>query len=177
MRGQFIKIVAAIAAVAPLASVANAEDRDCARCGDGYSGYHSWQGPHVIDVRRPDANAQPASVQPDRYVRRHLVQTMPTELLDPSDARPPVYIVNQGGLRFGVPYFAVPTYSEGGYAYVGAYPYGAGYYYGHYRPYRALGDAVYQLGYRPYSSYGYHVPPSARVIQIAPASQRNTPAR
>lgn len=177
MRGHFIKIVAAsFAAIAPLASAATAEDRDCSGCGPAHSGYHSWPGPRVIDVRNPDAGGQG-----DFYARRYIVQTVPTELLDPSDARAPVYFVNQGGRYIhahahGAHTYAVPTYSEGGYAYVGAYPYGAGHHYGHDRPHGSHGGAVYQLGYRPYSSYSYRVPPSARVIQIGPAPGAATPA-
>jgi hypothetical protein len=126
-------------------------------------------------------------------VERHLIRTVPTQILDPSDARPPVYIVNQGpwyGHRGFGPYgyygwdwgwaYAVPTYSEGGYAYVGAYPYrGDGFYgyrsYGSAGPEQVNGRTVYQLGYRPYSSYDYRPAPSARVIEIAPATP-TTPA-
>ena len=44
-------------------------------------------------------------------------------LLDPSDARPPIYVVNQGPVYSGPGLYAVPTYSEGGYAYPYDYPY------------------------------------------------------
>jgi hypothetical protein len=163
MRGLLTSIVAA--AAVGFASAASAQS--------GYSIYNAWPGARVIHLGQPDGNAPP-----DVLVRRHLVRNVPTQLLDPSDARPPVYIVNQGGWHPHLRYYAVPTYSEGGYAYVGAYPWGVGSYYGYggIGPEQVNRSAVYQLGYRPYSSYGYRVPPTARVIQIGPQPAAPAPA-
>src|SRR5512139_2763942 len=44
-------------------------------------------------------------------------------VLDPSDARKPIYVVNQGPVYSGPGIYAVPTFSEGGYAYTTPYPY------------------------------------------------------
>lgn len=44
-------------------------------------------------------------------------------VLGASDARKPIYVVNQGPVYAGPGIYAVPTYSEGGYAYTTPYPY------------------------------------------------------
>jgi hypothetical protein len=102
-------------------------------------------------------------------------------VLDPSDARRPIYVVNQGPTYSGpgIVTYAVPTYSEGGYAYALPYPYvrtyGGWYDYGRwhhriYRPYGASLDAPYVYRpsvIRPYAAaYRYRVAPNARVIQL-----------
>jgi hypothetical protein len=92
-------------------------------------------------------------------------------VIDPSDARRPIYVVNQGPVYSGpgIISIAVPTYSEGGYAYALPYPYvrGYGWYdapgYRHWpRPY-AYGPNV----IRPYAAaYRYRLAPNARVINV-----------
>lgn len=57
-------------------------------------------------------------------------------VLDPVGARPPIYVVNQGPVYRGAGVFAVPTFSEGGYAYAPRYPYTYGPVYGPAWPYR-----------------------------------------
>jgi hypothetical protein len=65
------------------------------------------------------------------YAAPPIVVVPPTGyVLDPSDAYRPVYVVNQGPM-LPEPYIfdvAVPTYSEGGYAYPLRYPYVRSYY-------------------------------------------------
>lgn len=87
-------------------------------------------------------------------------------VLNPSDVRAPIYLVNQGPVYRGPNIYAVPTYSEGGYAfapypYVTSYPVGYGpavapYVSPSYRPY----------GAPPYGAYFYRPPPGARVIDM-----------
>ena len=104
-------------------------------------------------------------------------------VLDPSDARKPIYVVNQGPVYSGpniyavplytgaVGLYAVPTYSEGGYAYAQPYPYVKSYW-AHWRwrrPYahRRYWDPSYRpYGYPPYGAYRYRPAPGARVIQV-----------
>jgi hypothetical protein len=90
-------------------------------------------------------------------------------VLDPSDARRPIYVVNQGPTYSGpgIVTYAVPTYSEGRYAYALPYPYVrtyAGWY-----DYRRL-DAPYIYRpslIRPYAAaYRHRVAPNARVIHV-----------
>ena len=123
-------------------------------------------------------------------------------VVDPADARGPIYVVNQGPVYSGpgvlaINTFAVPTYSEGGYAYGLPYPYIRGYgdwRYGYapvYRPrhwrgrYSRLDDAygygphVYRRHvFRPYAgAYRYRPAPGARVIKVNDtAPERTTPA-
>ena len=99
-------------------------------------------------------------------------------VLDPADARPDLYIVNQGPVFDGpdVTWFAAPTYSEGGYAFDHPYPYV--YPYDRHlrsydrdgsaqrRRYSAYGDRPF--GYPPFGAYRYVAPPNARIIEIAP---------
>lgn len=116
-------------------------------------------------------------------------------VLDPSDARPPIYVVNQGPLYSGpniVTYplyvgplatLAVPTFSEGGYAYADPYPYvRTKWSYGpaRWQHRRHRGDwgarygqfpsvwrsPVYGTSAYPYAAYRYRPAPSARVISI-----------
>jgi hypothetical protein len=94
--------------------------------------------------------------------------------LDPSDARRPIYVVNQGPVYSGpgIITFATPTYSEGGYAYALPYPYVRGY--GGYGWYDAPGYRGWprRHGYgrsviRPYAAaYRYRSAPNARVINL-----------
>jgi hypothetical protein len=94
-------------------------------------------------------------------------------VLDPSDARKPIYIVNQGPVYSGplIYSFAVPTYSEGGYAYAVPYPYVRVYDGWHRWRYN---DRYYPAKrwrrsdlYRPYAAaYAYRPAPSARVIEV-----------
>ena len=56
----------------------------------------------------------------------------------PADARLPFYVLNGPyGIGFAAPSYARPTYSEGGYAFAGAYPYDLPYV----RPRRVLRSA------------------------------------
>jgi hypothetical protein len=73
-----------------------------------------WSNPTVIYAEPPVTIVVP----PTGYV------------LDPSDAYRPVYVVNQGPVLAGARIIpvAVPTYSEGGYAYPTDYPYVRSYY-------------------------------------------------
>ena len=117
-------------------------------------------------------------------------------VLDPADARRPIYVVDQGPVYYGpgivaLKTFATPIYSEGGYAYALPYPYiGGPYVRGHgdwdygyapvYRPrpwhgrYSRLDDAygygprVYRRNvFRPYAgAYRYRPAPGARVIRV-----------
>jgi hypothetical protein len=89
-------------------------------------------------------------------------------VLNPSDARAPFYVVNQGPLYKGPGIFAVPTYSEGRYAFspypyvppwAGPYGYGPGY-----GPYVAPSYRPY--GAPPYGAYFHRPSPSARVIDV-----------
>jgi hypothetical protein len=93
-------------------------------------------------------------------------------VLNPSDARAPIYVVNQGPLYKGPGIFAVPIYSEGGYAFT-PYPYVASYaapWYGAYNypfPYRRYADPAYRpYGAAPYGTYFYRPQPGARVIDV-----------
>lgn len=142
-----------------------------------------WGGPTVIYAAPPVTIVVP----PTGYV------------LDPSDARRPVYVVDQGPL-YGAPpiiSFGVPTYSEGGYAYPFDYPYVRSYYgdrwftaprrlgwrHHAYRGRRILDrPRVVRAGYGygnfapPYDAYDYRPAPSARVIQVPPEMmQRHGP--
>src|ERR1700730_4694735 len=90
-------------------------------------------------------------------------------VLDPSDARRPIYVVNQGPVYDGpgIITFATPTYSEGGYAYALPYPYVHGYgWYGGYGPWPR------RYGYRPSvirpyaAAYRYRPAANARVINV-----------
>lgn len=105
--------------------------------------------------------------------------------LDPSDMRKPIYVVNED-LRYPGPgIYAVPTYSEGGYAFAEPYPYwpypygypyirsyGYGPYY-HFHALRPYGYRQYPRGIRPYGymphgAYRYQPAPSAKIIQVPP---------
>jgi hypothetical protein len=107
-------------------------------------------------------------------------------LLDPSDMRKPIYMVNQGpdysgpGIYYSGPgIYAVQTYSEGGYAYVEPYPYIWSYGHGPYSIFRAARPHGYRnyregrrpYGYLPYDAYRYQPAPSARIIQVPPRSE------
>lgn len=133
-----------------------------------------------------------------------VVRSPPTGyVLDPSDARRPIYVVNEGpvvsGLeidRYATSTYAVPTYSEGGYAYVDdcpvdhvapaprSYPYVRSYYGGRWfsapprrralRAGRSLSRLEQPAIVRPgvYAAYNYRPAPSARVIQVEPRGGR-----
>jgi hypothetical protein len=117
-------------------------------------------------------------------------------LLDPSDAHRPIYVVNQGPVYSGPDIIAVPTYSEGGYAYPYDYPYVRSYYgdrwfvapprhrsgwgprhgwrYG-FGERRDFGHPrIVRVGYgfgnlaAPYGAYRYRPAPGARVIHVQP---------
>lgn len=96
-------------------------------------------------------------------------------VLDPSDARPPFYVVNSPfGFGFAAPPYVLPyarpTYSEGGYAFADAYPYdfpyvvsyGGGFRHG----YRAAGWFARPFGAPPYTAYRYRPAPGARIIHL-----------
>jgi hypothetical protein len=92
-------------------------------------------------------------------------------VLDPSDARKPIYVVNQGPFYSGPGIYAVPTYSEGGYAYTTPYPYVKSYWadwqYGYGARFNRYMNPGYRpYGYAPYGAYVYRTAPSARVIHI-----------
>jgi hypothetical protein len=99
-------------------------------------------------------------------------------VLDPSDARAPIYVVNQGPVYSGpnivaAPLYtaplvrlAVPTYSEGGYAYAQPYPYVRSYW-GWPHPRKRYWDPSYRpYGAPPYGAYRYRPAPSARIINL-----------
>jgi len=95
-------------------------------------------------------------------------------VLDPSDARPDLYIVNQGPVYDGpnITWFAAPTYSEGGYAFARPYPYIHSHFW---KPYAQRPEGLrYRpyvnrpFGFPPFAAYRYVPPPSARIIEIAP---------
>ena len=91
--------------------------------------------------------------------------------LDPSDTRRPIYVVNQGPVYSGAAIYAVPTYSEGGYAYTAPYPYvtsnWASWRYGYGARFnRHMNPAYRPYGYAPYGAYTYRTAPSARVIHV-----------
>lgn len=104
-------------------------------------------------------------------------------LLDPSDMRKPMYVVNQGPDYSGPGIYAVPTYSEGGYAFTepspAPYPYVRSYGYGPYTIFRAEQPYAYPYykqgyrpyGYAPYGAYRYQPAPSARIIHVPPSPQ------
>lgn len=90
----------------------------------------------------------------------------PGYVLNASDVRAPIYLVNQGPVYRGPNIYAVPTYSEGGYAfapypYVTSYPVGYGpsvapYVSPSYRPY----------GPPPHGAYFRRPAPGARMIDM-----------
>ncbi|WP_201159771.1 hypothetical protein [Rhodoplanes elegans] len=98
-------------------------------------------------------------------------------ILDPSDARRPMYVVDQGPLYRGPGIYAVPTFSEGGYAYTIRYPYTWG---PAHRPYKRwygprrygyvgpsdLGVAERVAGAPPYGAYEVRPAPRAKVIDV-----------
>jgi hypothetical protein len=115
-------------------------------------------------------------------------------VLDPSDARKPIYVVNQGPVLAGphvyaVPLYtapgllAVPTYSEGGYAY--AYPYVKSYWSDWWsrpprRPYFRSSRDVPPYGIGPpgpYEAYRYRPAPRARVIRVPPRIEHTSVAK
>ena len=86
----------------------------------------------------------------------------PGYTLDPSDARPDLYLVNQGPVYDGpnVLVFAEPTYSESGFAFTAPYPYVHFYSVGRghqafraWRPHRHYGAKA--LNYPPYVTFRY----------------------
>jgi hypothetical protein len=93
-------------------------------------------------------------------------------VLDPSDARLDLYIVNQGPVYDGpnIVTFPPPTYSESGYAYERPYPYVHFYTLGHgHHGYRGIRwRHPFADRSRGYPRYGYAYRPaaSARVIDI-----------
>lgn len=113
------------------------------------------------------ASPMPPAVPPTGY------------LLDPSDARPPIYVVNQGPLYRGPGIYAVPTFSEGGYAYAVRYPYTRGPWYGpaHYVPYKRpyahpprrygyVGPDARPAGAPPYGAYEVRPAPTAKIVDV-----------
>jgi hypothetical protein len=100
-------------------------------------------------------------------------------LLDPSDMRKPMYVVNQGPVYSGPGIYAVPTYSEGGYAYTEPFPYVRSFGYGPYSifqadrplPYRYYRQGYRPYGYPPYGAYRYRPAPSAKIIHVPPPSE------
>ncbi|WP_272840610.1 hypothetical protein [Rhodoplanes sp. TEM] len=99
-------------------------------------------------------------------------------LLDPSDARPPMYVVDQGPLYRGPGIYAVPTYSEGGYAWSLRYPYTYGPVHRAYRrPYYGprrygyvgpgdIGPSPRVAGAPPFGAYEVRPAPKAKVIDV-----------
>ena len=92
-------------------------------------------------------------------------------VLDPSDTRRDLYVVNQGPVYDGpdILTFARPTYSESGYAYQRPYPYVHFYTFGHgqhlYRAMRWRHPLAHRSLKYPYA-YRYRPAASARVIDI-----------
>ncbi|RAI38614.1 hypothetical protein CH341_27545 [Rhodoplanes roseus] len=110
-------------------------------------------------------------------------------LLDPSDARPPIYVVNQGPLYRGAGIYAVPTFSEGGYAYSIRYPYTYGPAYGrsHYVPYKRphaypprrygyIGPTERVAGAPPYGAYEVRPAPGAKIVHVQQVARTEAPA-
>ena len=131
-------------AVALSASAAFGEDKDCA-CGPQWK--RLTQQSAQVDLVFP----------PIGYV------------LDPSDALPSIFIVNQGPVSTGPDVIALPTYSEGGHAYLIPYPnIGRGYV----EPYRGFNRPRWRRTqvYRTWGAYAYRPAPSARVITVPPSS-------
>ena len=92
-------------------------------------------------------------------------------VLDPSDTRKPIYVVNQGPVYSGPGIYAVPTYSEGGYAHTTPYPYVKSYWADWQNAHggrfnRSMNPAYRPYGHPPYGAYTYRTAPSARVIQL-----------
>ena len=89
-------------------------------------------------------------------------------VIDPSDALPPIYIVNQGPVFNGPNVYALPTFSEGVYADLVPYPYiGRGYYRTpYYYGYNGPGWSVGPRAYRVHGAYAYRPSASARVITV-----------
>ena len=112
-------------AAALLTTTAFADGFD--RCDPHWASRHACHGGHVRVVYPPVG-----------YV------------LDPSDARPPIYIVNQGPVFSGPDVYALPTYSEGLYADLIPYPY--------------IGHGNYRTPYYPTYGYGWHRPRPYRVV-------------
>lgn len=84
-------------------------------------------------------------------------------VLDPADARPPIYIASQGPVFSGPDVYALPTFSEGVYADLIPYPYiGHGYYRTPYYGYGWSGPRA----YRVHGAYAYRPAPSARIITV-----------
>ncbi|MFD2184989.1 hypothetical protein [Rhodoplanes azumiensis] len=99
-------------------------------------------------------------------------------IIDPSDARPPMYVVDQGPLYRGPGIYAVPTYSEGGYAYSIRYPYTWGPAHPPYkrwsgaRRYGYVGPSDLAVAERvagapPYGAYEVRPAPRAKVIDVS----------
>ena len=87
-------------------------------------------------------------------------------VLNPADARAPIYIVNQGPVYSGLGFYTVPTYSEGGYAF-SPYPYVSAAGYGYPRGYAPFVRPSFRpYGAPPVGAYYYRPSPSARVIDV-----------
>lgn len=108
-------------------------------------------------------------------------------LLDPSDARPPIYVVNQGPVYSGPGIYAVPTFSEGGYAYSIRYPYTYGPWYGGHGPYKRphaypprrygyIGPETRVAGAPPYGAYEVRPTAGAKIIQVQKVARADPPA-
>lgn len=130
--------VFAFGALALVASPAFAQDPCCA------------SGPVVVYGGSP----VPPVIPPTGYV------------LDPSDARPPIYVVNQGPVYSGPGIYAVPTFSEGGFAYRGPYPYVNGPVWGYGPGYGPYVGPTRPYGVPPYGAYTYLPAPSAKIIRV-----------
>jgi hypothetical protein len=89
-------------------------------------------------------------------------------VLDPSDARKPIYVVNQGPVYSGplIVTYAVPTYSEGGYAYGTPYPYVRTYGAYNWTYDQRFFYAPHRHRYGARGAYAYRPAPSARIIHI-----------
>jgi hypothetical protein len=158
---------AAAAAIAAVVSSVSAESAEPACCDEAL--------PTIIYGAPPVPYAPP----PSGYV------------LDPSDSRGPIYVVNQGPLYSGpgIYSYAVPTYSEGGYAYANPYPYVSGRFGGHMswrdaapyvgreadsypvREITVIAGAGRPYGPHPRHAYGYRPSPNARVIRVPSQAQ------
>ncbi len=139
MRHRCLSVVTISAAVAAMGLLPTAAQAGGACCGPG---------PVIVY----GAALAPLAYPPTGYV------------LNPSDARAPIYIVNQGPVYSGPGFYTVPTYSEGGYAFT-PYPYVSGYGYARtYVPY--VRPSFRSYGAPPFGAYYYRPAPTARVIDV-----------
>jgi hypothetical protein len=150
---SFTSLAAGIAVFALSVPGASAGGWGCGSCNSGF-GYSAFSYGYAY----PSAQilyAQPVYTyaQPTYVVRQNYYLPSYPRILDPADARPPLYVVNQGPSFHGpgITTLARRTYSEGGYAYGNDYPYMGDDSYG-YGP--GYGAGAYSYGYGAPGLYG-----------------------